>query len=91
MEPEDPLYQYPIESINHTEGVGRPAGIYLLDGTVRLAARWSAAERALQEAGALYVATLCFDRSPYERTRPGAVVERVAARRLLARAGGGEN
>jgi len=89
MELEDPEYQYPIESIDHTDGVGRPAGIYLLDGIVRLAARWSAGERALQQAGAIYVATLCFERSPYERTRPGAVVERVAAGALLK--GAGEN
>ncbi len=89
MELEDPRYQYPIESINQTDGAGRPAGIYLLDGIVRLAARWSAAERALQQAGAIYVATLCFERSPYERTRPGAVVERVATRSLFA--GAGEN
>ncbi len=89
MELEDPPYQYPIESINHTDGAGRPAGIYLLDGIVRLAARRSAAELALRQAGAIYVATLWFERSPYERTRPGAVVERVAAGALLA--GGGEN
>ncbi len=87
MELEDPRYQYPIESINHTDGAGRPAGIYLLGGIVRLAARWSAAERALQEAGAIYVATLMFERSPYERTRPGARVERVPAGALFASAG----
>lgn len=87
MELEDAEYQYPVEWINHTDGAGRPAGIYLLDGIVRLAARWSPAERALQEAGAIYVATLCFERSPYERTRPGAVVERVAAGALFASAG----
>ena len=80
---EDPLYHYPVEWINHTDGAGRPAGIYLLDGRTRIAARWSIAERLLLEAGALYVATLCFGGSPYERTRPGAVVERVGAGRLL--------
>ncbi len=89
MELPDPLYRYPVEWINHTEGPGRPAGIYLLDGVTRVAARWSAAERALLEAGALYVATLCFGGSPYERTRPGAVVERMGAARLLV--GAGEN
>ena len=83
MKFEDPRYQYPVEWINHTEGPGQPAGIYLLDGVTRVAARWSAAERALLEAGALYVATLCFGGSPYERTRPGALVERVAAGQLL--------
>ena len=87
MELEDPRYQYPIESINRTAGAGRSVGIYLLDGIVRLAARWSAAERALQEAGAIYVATLSFERSPYERTRPGAVVERVGVGVLFASAG----
>lgn len=89
MELEDPRYHYPVEWINHTEGPGRPAGIYLLDGVTRVAARCSAAERALLEAGALYVATLCFGGSPYERTRPGAVVERIRAGCLLI--GAGEN
>jgi hypothetical protein len=87
MELEDPRYQYPIESINHAEGAGRPAGIYLLNGVVRLAARRSAAERALRQAGAIYVATLCFEGSPYERTRPGSVVARVATGALFASAG----
>ncbi len=89
MEHQDPLYHYPVDWINHTEGAGCPAGIYLLDGRVRLAARRSLAEQALLEAGALYVATLCFGGSPYERTRAGAVVERIGAVRLLV--GAGEN
>ena len=56
MEPKEPTYEYPVEWINHTEGAARPAGIYLLDGMVRLAARHSAAEANLLRAGALYVA-----------------------------------
>ncbi len=89
MELQDPRYHYPVEWINHTEGLGRPAGIYLLDGVTRVAARRSAAERALLEAGAIYVATLCFGGSPYERTCPGARVERIGASRLAV--GAGEN
>lgn len=88
MELEDPRYSYPVEWINHTDGAGRPAGIYLLGGQLLLAARFSAAERALREAGALYVATLCFSGDPYERARPGAVVNRVDGRRWLTTVAG---
>lgn len=91
MEFEGPGHFYPFEWINHTEGAGRPAGIYLLDGHVRIAARRSAAERALLDCGALYVATLCFGGNPYERTHPGAVVERMAARALVGWAAGAAN
>ncbi len=84
----DPQYHYPVEWINQTEGPGRPAGIYLLDGVTRVAARRSAAERALLDAGALYVATLCFGGSPYERTHPGGHVERIGPRRLLLHTAG---
>ena len=83
MEPKEPTYEYPVEWINHTEGAARPAGIYLLDGMVRLAARHSAAEANLLRAGALYVATLCFGASPFERRCNGRVVEATAPRRLI--------
>ncbi len=91
MEYEDPEYVYPLDWINHTEGPGRPAGIYLLDGRIRLAARHSLAERALLEAGALYVATVIFGPNPFEARFPGHAVEAVAARRLVAWYGGPSN
>lgn len=83
MEPKEPEFEYPVEWINHTEGAGRPAGIYLLDGAVRLAARHSAAEESLLRAGALYVATLVFNGIPFERRFPGSVVQAASPRRLL--------
>lgn len=83
----DPNYEYPIDWINHARAAGQPAGIYLLDGVVRLALRFSAAEEALRAAGALYVATLAFGPTALEGTRPGATVRRTAAGAFLAWAG----
>jgi hypothetical protein len=91
MEYEDPLYCYPLHWINQTEGPGHPAGIYLLDGRTRLAARHSLAERALLEAGALYVATLVFGPSPFEARFPGHPVRAVAPREMVAWCAGASN
>ncbi len=91
MEPKDPAYEYPVEWINHTEGMARPAGIYLLDGAVRLAARHSAAEASLLRAGALYVATLCFGPSPFERGFSGRAVRATAPARLVRWSAGAGN
>jgi len=91
MEPKEPDYEYPVEWINQTEGAARPAGIYLLDGMVRLAARHSAAEEALLRSGALYVATLCFGASPFERRFSGRVVYATAPGRLVWWSAGGGN
>lgn len=84
-------YEYPVEWINHTEGAARPAGIYLLDGAVRLAARHSAAEASLLQAGALYIATLSFSPSPFERRFAGRAVEAAAPRRLVWWSAGATN
>ncbi len=91
MEYEDPQYFYPIDWINQTEGPGRPAGIYLLDGQIRLAARHSLAERALLKAGALYVATVIFGPSPFEARYPDHAVRAVAPRELVAWCAGASN
>ncbi len=90
MEPKD-RYEYPVDWINHTEGAGRPAGIYLLDGAVRLAARHSLAEANLLRAGALYVATLFFGSSPFERRFDGRVVAARAPRQLVWWSAGADN
>ncbi len=91
MEYEDPQYFYPIGWINQTEGPGQPAGIYMLDGSIRLAARHSLAERSLLEAGALYIATVVFGPSPFEARFPGHPVQAVAPRALVAWCAGAPN
>ncbi len=88
---EQERYEYPVEWINHTEGVACPAGIYLLDGAVRLAARHSAAEASLLQAGALYVATLCFGPLPFERRFRGRSVQAASPARLVWWSAGAPN
>jgi hypothetical protein len=80
---EKPKYEYPVFGINWTAGVGRPAGIYWLDGKSLIAAHGSPAEEYLVELGAVLVATLCFDGDPLERSHYGRRVERLAPCRLI--------
>ncbi|MGH7459637.1 MAG: hypothetical protein ACREMA_01245 [Longimicrobiales bacterium] len=76
-------YEYPIFGINWTAGIGRPAGIYWLNGSTRFAGHGSPAEEYLIELGAILVGTLRFDSDPLERTHPGRPVEAVQAWRLV--------
>ena len=73
----DPGFEQYEDDINWTAGVGRPAGIFWLDGTVVMAAHGSAAEDRLLERGAFPVATLRYDPDPRERVQRDATVERV--------------
>jgi len=79
-----PKYEHPIDDINWTAGVGRPAGIYWLHGKSVIAGHGTAAEERLLDRGAILIATLRFDPDPLERTHRGRVVERVKAHRLVA-------
>jgi hypothetical protein len=81
---EPPKYEHPIDDINWTIGVGRPAGVYWLDGLSVIAAHDSAAEAALLERGAILIATLRFDRDPLESLHHGRTVERVSAHAAAA-------
>lgn len=72
-----PEYEHPIHDINWTSGVGRPAGVYWLDGTIVIAEHDSPAERRLLDRGGVPVATLRFDADPYERVRSTGSLERV--------------
>ena len=85
---EDQRYEHPIYGINWTGGVGRPAGIYWVNGTSRIAAHGSAAEACLLEMGAILMATLRFDGEQYERSHAGRKVERVAVRQFVQAAHG---
>ena len=78
-----PKYEYPIFGINWTGGIGRPAGIYWLDGKTTLAAHGSLAEDRLIDQGAILVGTLRFDACPFERVHSGRTVDRVSAFALL--------
>jgi hypothetical protein len=81
---EAPKYEHPIDDINWTAGVGKPAGVYWLDGRSVIAAHDSAAESALLERGAILIATLRFDRDPLESRHPGRVVEALSAHAAAA-------
>ena len=76
---EAPQYEYPIHDINWTAGVGRPAGVYWLDGRTTIAAHDSVAESVLLEQGAILIATLLFERDPLESRHRGRTVDRVGA------------
>lgn len=72
---EKPKYEYPIYGVNWTGGIGRPAGMYWLDGDIVIAAHGSPAEADLIARGGILAATLRFDSSPLERTHRGRTVE----------------
>jgi hypothetical protein len=77
---EAPKYEHPVDDINWTAGVGRPAGVYWLDGRSVIATHDSAAESVLLDQGAILIATLRFDRDPLESQHHGCTVERISAR-----------
>lgn len=81
---EAPKYEYPIDDINWTTGVGRPAGVYWLAGRSIIAAHDSAAESVLLEQGAILIATLRFDRDPLETVHRDGSIERVRAHNAAA-------
>lgn len=72
-----PKYEHPVDDINWTAGVGRPAGIYWLAGRSVIAGHGTAAEQNLLDRGAVLIATLRFDADPLERSHAGRIVERV--------------
>ena len=77
---EKPKYEYPIHGINWTAGIGRPTGIYWLDGDSVFAVHGSLAEERVLELGGILVATLRFDSSVYsDGRRVGGRVVQVDA------------
>lgn len=74
---ERPGFEQYEDDIHWTGGVGRPAGIFWLDGRCVMATHGSAAEDRLLERGALPVATLRYDPDPRERVQRDATVARV--------------
>jgi hypothetical protein len=77
---EAPKYEHPIDDINWTSGVGKPAGVYWLAGRSVIAAHDSPAEDVLLEEGAILIATLRFDRDPLESVHREGSVERMNTR-----------
>ena len=80
----EPDHILDIHDRQHESVVGRPAGIFWLDGRCVMAAHDTAVEASLLEDGAILVATLRFDPDPLESSHPGATVERVASSDLAA-------
>lgn len=81
---EKPEYEYPIDGLNWTAGLGRPAGIYWLNGESVIAAHHSPAEAYLLAMGGILIATLRFDPDPTEKSHRGRTVERVRPRQLIS-------
>lgn len=75
--PEGTGFEQYQDDINWTAGVGRPAGVYWLDGRTVIAAHQSPAEENLVGRGAVLVATLRFDADPRERVHRHGTVERM--------------
>jgi hypothetical protein len=73
-------FEYEHHEINWTAGVGRPAGVYWLDGRSVIVAHESPGEERLLAEGAVLIATLRFDRDPLESSHRRRSVERVPAR-----------
>jgi hypothetical protein len=63
--------------------VGRPAGIYWLEGRSVIATHGTRAEEHLLELGAVLVATLCFNGDALERSHRGRPVDRLAPWQLI--------
>lgn len=77
-----PGYEQYEDDINWTAGVGRPAGVYWMDGRTVIATHDTAAEERLLQQGAILVATLRFDRDPLETVQRGRRVERCSAQHM---------
>ena len=77
-----PGYEQFEDDINWTAGVGKPAGVYWMNGRTVIAGHDTAAEEHLLLAGAVLVATLLFERDPREGFVRGHAVERRAARHI---------
>jgi hypothetical protein len=77
-----PGYEQYEDDINWTAGVGKPAGVYWMNGRTVIAGHDTAAEERLLLQGAVLVATLRFDRDLLEGRVRGHVVERRCARRV---------
>ena len=75
----EPDHILDIHDRQHESVVGRPAGIFWLDGRCVMAAHDTAREEGLLAIGAILVGTLRFDPDPLESVHPGATVERVAS------------
>ena len=81
---EKPKYEYPIHGINWTAGIGRPTGIYWLDGDSVFAVHGSLAEERVLELGGILIATLRFDSMVLaDGRRVGASVDLVSAAELV--------
>lgn len=81
-------YEHPIYGINWTAGIGRPTGIYWLDGASLFAVHGSLAEDELVARGAILMATLRFDGDPLEQSHRGRTVDTVPAHMLARRSAG---
>jgi hypothetical protein len=77
-------FEYEHREINWTAGVGRPAGVYWLDGRSIIVAHESPGEARLLAAGAVLVATLLFERDQRESSAVGRAVVTCPARRIAA-------
>jgi hypothetical protein len=73
-------FEYEHHEINWTQGVGRPAGVYWLEGRSVIVAHDSPGEDRLLAEGAILIATLRFDADPLESVHRGRSVERISAR-----------
>ncbi|HEU0015273.1 MAG TPA: hypothetical protein VFQ45_16415 [Longimicrobium sp.] len=62
--PENSHYEDRTRAVAWRRGTLPPAGLYLADGRMQLAARGSVAEQRLLAAGALLVGTATFDGAP---------------------------
>ena len=82
---EKPKYEYPIHGINWTAGIGRPTGIYWLDGDSVFAVHGSRAEERVLELGGILIATLRFDSRVFsDGRRTGESVVPVSAEALIS-------
>ena len=75
----EPGHILDIHDRQHESVVGRPAGIFWLDGRCVMAAHDTIAEARLLEIGAILVGTLRFDPEPLESVHPGATIDRIAS------------
>ena len=92
--PDDPGFEQYQDDISWSIGVGKPAGIFWLAGSVRMATHESAAEERLLRQGAVLVGTLRFDADPIEAVHRTGHVERLGvdrARLVFPRPGPGSN
>lgn len=80
-------WSLPVAGSAWTQGAGRDAGVFYLDGGCHIVALSSPAEQHLRASGALQIATIGFGPDPFETRRAERSVRPLGTAEALRRFG----